>query len=77
MARLWTAILGLGFLGVWWAWVFMVGIGTLASLDVVSGTVGFVDALPLGFGFALVGVVPLAALFAASAAETPKGPNPE
>jgi len=70
-------LLGLGLLGTWSAWVFMLIIGALFGLDVVNSSVSFVDALPLGFGFVLVGIVPLVGLFAAVIADAPKGPTPE
>jgi hypothetical protein len=70
-------LLGLGLLGLWWAWVFMLAIGVLFHLDVVNVTISLPEALPLGYGFTIIGFVPLYSLLLAATGETPKGPTPE
>lgn len=75
MKQVWQATLGLGLLGTWAAWIIMLFVGALAGLDVVNGTVGFVDALPLGFGFILLGFCPLVGVILAAVGDATRGPD--
>jgi len=60
-------VIGIGCLTVWVSWLVMLVIGSLAGLDVVNATVGFVEAIPLGLGLVLVGVLPFGMLCAVAA----------
>lgn len=53
-------------LAAWSAWIIMLGIGALHSLGVVNATISFHEAIPLGFGFVALGVLPIGMVLASS-----------
>lgn len=57
-----ATLVGLVIAALWMSWLVMLVVGSLAGMDVVNATVGFVDAIPLGFGLVLVGLLPLVAI---------------
>lgn len=71
-----TFIVGLVMLTLWWAWILMLLIGSLAHLDVVGASVSFVNSLPLGLGIVVVGVLPLGMLLVAAADADRHAPMP-
>lgn len=70
-----TLVIGIAAMTVWWSWLVMLLIGTLAGLDVVNGTVSFVNAIPLGLGLVVMGILPLLSLMVvASESDNPPAP---
>ena len=45
----------------------MLGIGALHSLGVVNASISFHEAIPLGFGFVALGVLPIGMILATNA----------
>lgn len=72
-----TLLVGLAILTAWWAWVVMLCVGALAGLEVVGATVSFVESLPLGAGFVLLGILPLAGLLLAAVGDPPTREEPD
>lgn len=69
-------IVGVSVLTIWATWLFMLMIGTLAGFDVVNGTVGFFQAIPLGLGFVLIGLLPITSLIVLAASpDKTEGPD--
>ena len=71
-----TLIIGIMAMTVWVAWLIMLTVGTLAGLDVVNGTVSFVESVPLGLGLVGFGLLPLLSLLVmASESDNPPATN--
>jgi hypothetical protein len=71
-----TFIVGVVAMTVWVAWLIMLTVGTLAGLDVVNGTVSFVESIPLGLGLVGFGLLPLLSLLV-MASESDNPPSPD